>query len=80
MMTPEQEFAKQLMAPGKQSRGIKYEQAKPLLDELAQIAVLYHASSALKTKLFEALDRHIPRMDAACFERGCPMDDHWEKK
>lgn len=59
---------------------MKYEQAKPLLEELAQLAVLYHASSALKTKLFEALDKHIPHLDQACFERGCPHDDHWEKQ
>ena len=54
---------------------MKYEQAKPLLDELCQLAVMYHASQALRTKLFDALNKHIPNLDEGCFERGCPMDE-----
>ena len=54
---------------------MKYEQAKPLLDELCQLAVMYHASQALRTKLFDALNKHIPHLDDGCFERGCPMDE-----
>lgn len=54
---------------------MKYQQAKPLLDRLCELAILFHASSELRTKMFEALDEHIPHLDQGCFERGCPMDD-----
>jgi hypothetical protein len=54
---------------------MKYEQAKPLLDDLVNIAVLYHASSMLRTKIYEALDEFLPTLDAGCLERGCPCYD-----
>ena len=56
---------------------MKYEQAKPLVEELMQIAVLYHASSMLRTKIFDALNEHIPDLDDGCFERGCPAIDNF---
>lgn len=59
---------------------MKYEQAKPLLDELCQLAVMYHASQALRTKLFDALDKHIPHLDEGCLERGCPMIETFPPK
>ena len=59
---------------------MKYEQVKPLLDRLCDIAILFHASSELRPKIFEALNNHIPHMDQWCFERGCPMDDERRDK
>ena len=58
---------------------MRYEQAKPLLDRLCELAILFHASSELRTKLFEALNEHIPHMDQGCLERGCACDDDWKK-
>jgi len=54
---------------------MKYEQAKPLVEELAQIALLYHASSLLRVKLYAALDRYLPTLDEGCRTRGCPCYD-----
>lgn len=55
---------------------MKYKHAKPLLDKLQTVAVLYHASpTMLRTKLFDTLNEFIPNMDDGCFERGCPCDD-----
>ncbi len=52
-----------------------YEQAKPLVEKLMHIAVLYHASPALlRQKMHEALE-YIPHLDAACLERGCACHD-----
>ena len=59
---------------------MKYQQAKPLLDRLYDVAILFHASSELRTKLFEALDEHIPHLDQGCFERGCACYDINEGK
>jgi len=59
---------------------MRYEQAKPLLDRLCELAILFHASSELRTKLFEALNAHIPHMDQGCLERGCACDDDWKMK
>jgi hypothetical protein len=59
---------------------MRYAQAKPLLDKLQNIAVLYHAApSLLRTKLYEALDEFIPDLDEGCRERGCIAVDHFDK-
>jgi hypothetical protein len=60
---------------------MKYSQSKPLVEELMNIAVLFHASSMLRTKIADAIDKHIPDLDPACMERGCTaIDDFKEKK
>ena len=57
---------------------MKYDHAKPLINKLMHIAVLYHASPGmLRTKIFDALKEFIPDMDDGCFERGCPAIDHF---
>lgn len=59
---------------------MRYEQAKPLVEKLMHIAVLYHASPMLlREKIFAALDEAIPHLDPACMERGCPMDEEERK-
>ena len=59
---------------------MRYKQARPLVEELMQIAVLYHASSMLRTKIADAIDKHIPDLDEGCFERGCPAIDNFAPK
>ena len=59
---------------------MKYEQAKPLIDELVRVVVLYHASSMLRTKMYEVLNEYIPDLDDGCFERGCPAIDNFATK
>tara|TARA_R110002126_G_scaffold159131_1_gene306479 strand:+ start:61 stop:243 length:183 start_codon:yes stop_codon:yes gene_type:complete len=60
---------------------MKYSQSKPLVEELMNIAVLFHASALLRTKIAEVIDKHIPDLDPACMERGCTcIDDFKEKK
>ena len=44
---------------------------KELIEELREVAILYHASSLLSYKLQEVLDRHIPHLGETCMERGC---------
>jgi hypothetical protein len=44
---------------------------KDLIEDLREIAILYHASSLLSYKLQEVLDRHIPYLGETCMERGC---------
>ena len=60
---------------------MRYEQSKPLVEELMNIAVLYHASpSLLRQKVAEAIDKHIPELDPACMERGCSCIDTFKEK
>lgn len=44
---------------------------KDLIQELREVAILYHASSLLSYKLQDVLDKHIPHLGEACKERGC---------
>ena len=59
---------------------MKYSQSKPLVEELMSIAVLFHASSMLRTKLADVIDKHIPDLDPACMERGCTCIDDFKEK
>jgi hypothetical protein len=54
-------------------------QNKKLIDELESVAILYHASNMLSTRIAEALYKHIPTLDQACYERGCPCIDSFEE-
>jgi hypothetical protein len=56
---------------------MRYEQAKPLVEKLKTIAVLYHASQLLPMKIYEALDEFLPDMDEGCRERGCIAVDNF---
>ena len=57
---------------------MKYDHAKPLIERLMHVAVLYHMSPGmLRTKIFDALKEFVPDMDDGCFERGCPAIDHF---
>lgn len=59
---------------------MRYEQAKPLIDELLTVVVLYHASpSMLRVHIAAAIDKHIPDLDPACMERGCPCIDTFKE-
>lgn len=59
---------------------MKYEQAKPLIEKLKNIAILYHASKLLPIKIYEALDEYLPDMDEGCRERGCIAVDNFKEK
>jgi hypothetical protein len=59
---------------------MKYEQAKPLLFKLVDIARLYHASQLLNVKIYEALNEYLPDMDEGCRERGCIAVDNIKEK
>ena len=59
---------------------MKYEQAKPLLFKLVDIARLYHASQLLNVKIYEALNEYLPDMDEGCRERGCIAVDRIKEK
>ena len=59
---------------------MKYSQSKPLVEELMNIAVLFHASSLLRTKIADVIDKHIPDLDPACMERGCTAIDDYKEK
>jgi hypothetical protein len=59
---------------------VRYEQAKPLVTKLIDIAILYHASQLLPVKLYEALDEYLPDMDEGCRERGCIAVDNFKEK
>jgi hypothetical protein len=55
---------------------MRYTQAKPLIDKLMDIAVLFHGSpSLLRDRLYSAINEFLPDMDEACMERGCPAFD-----
>lgn len=55
---------------------MRYTQAKPLVDKLMDVAVLFHGSpSMLREKLYAAIDEFLPNLDEACMERGCPAFD-----
>jgi hypothetical protein len=60
---------------------MRYEQAKPLVEKLMDIAVLYHgAPSLLRDKIYTALDGFLPDLDEACRERGCIAVDDFKEK
>jgi hypothetical protein len=60
---------------------MKYEQAKPLVEKLMDIAVLYHAApSLLREKIYSALDEFLPTLDEGCRERGCIAVDDFKEK
>ena len=44
------------------------------------IAVLFHASALLRTKIADVIDKHIPDLDPACMERGCTCIDDFKEK
>jgi hypothetical protein len=50
---------------------MRYEQAKPLVEKLMNVAVLYHASSMLRSKVFDVIEQELPDLDEGCYERGC---------
>ena len=56
---------------------MRYEQAKPLVEKLKVIAVLYHASQLLPLKIYEALDEYLPDLDEGCRARGCIAIDNF---
>ena len=58
---------------------MKYSQSKELVDELMNIAVLFHASSMLRTKIADVIDKHISNLDPACMERGCTAIDDFKE-
>jgi hypothetical protein len=60
---------------------MKYTQSKPLVEELMNIAVLFHGSpTMLRAKIWGAIDKHIPDLDPACMERGCTAIDGFKEK
>jgi len=60
---------------------MKYEQAKPLVEKLMDISVLYHsAPSMLREKIYNALDDFLPDLDEGCRERGCIAVDDFKEK
>jgi len=60
---------------------VRYEQAKPLVEKLKVIAVLYHASPGmLPMKIYEALDEFLPDLDEGCRARGCIAIDNFGEK
>lgn len=60
---------------------MRYAQAKPMVDEILNIAVLFHgAPTLLRLKIFDVLDKHLPDLDPACMERGCPMIETYPPK
>lgn len=60
---------------------MRYTQAKPLVDTLMNIAVLYHAApTLLREKIYNALDEFLPDLDEGCRERGCIAVDNFKDK
>ena len=59
---------------------MRYEQAKPLVQKLMEITIMYHASELLRQKIYDALDEYLPDLDEGCRERGCIAIDHFEDK
>ena len=57
-----------------------YKQNQKLIEELVESVILHHASSALKYKIANILEKHVPLMDEACYVRGCPCYDPFEEK
>jgi hypothetical protein len=57
---------------------MRYAQAKPLVEQLIDIAILYHASpSQLRSKIYNALAEYLPDLDEGCRTRGCIAIDHF---
>ena len=42
-----------------------------ILEDLREVAVLYHDSSLLSYKLQEVLEKHLTQPGQTCGERGC---------
>ena len=59
---------------------MRYEQAKPLVQKLMEITIMYHASELLRQKIYDALDEYLPDLDEGCRERGCIAIDHFKEK
>ena len=59
---------------------MRYEQAKPLIEKLKVVAVLYHASQLLPMKIYETLDEYLPDLDEGCRARGCIAVDNFAEK
>ena len=60
---------------------MKYSQSKPLVEELMNLAILFHGSPImLRTKIADVIDKHIPDLDPACKERGCTAIDSFKEK
>jgi len=60
---------------------MKYSQSKELVEELLNIAILFHGSpTMLRTKIADVIDKHIPNLDPACMERGCTAIDGFKEK
>jgi hypothetical protein len=60
---------------------MRYEQAKPLVEQLMNVAVLYHAApSLLREKIYGALDEFLPDLDEGCRTRGCIAVDRFYKE
>ena len=60
---------------------MKYSQSKPLVEEIIDIAILFHASKPmLREKIADVIDKHIPDLDPACMERGCTAIDDFKEK
>ena len=60
---------------------MRNEQAKPLVEKLMDIAVLYHgAPSMLREKIYNALDEFLPDLDEGCRERGCIAVDDFKDR
>jgi hypothetical protein len=63
----------------KEGEHMRYEQAKPLVQKLMEIAIMYHASSLLREKIYNALDEFLPELDEGCRERGCIAVDDFKE-
>ena len=50
------------------------------LNELIDSVIIHHTSRVLRTRIAEILYKHIPTLDQACYERGCPCIDPFEEK
>ena len=58
---------------------MRYAQAKPLVEKLMSIAVLYSGSpTLLRKKIHDAIDEFIPDLDEGCRERGCIAVDNFK--
>ena len=42
---------------------MRYEQAKPLVQKLMEITIMYHASELLRQKIYDALDEYLPDLE-----------------
>jgi hypothetical protein len=60
---------------------MKYSQSKKLVEEIIDIAILFHGSKPmLREKIADLIDKHIPDLDPACMERGCTAIDDYKEK